>query len=170
MRKAIRAFDAFCRELHRVFTVNCRMYPYRIRAIGKPHGIHLRPRTYSRTRRHPRLPRHRYAHRLRSRRHRHAGSHPMARTDPSDCRHSHNPAHRHPLQRNTRHNRKKRRLRHHLAKEGSLSRHRLCPGICSNPRPAAIHPQTHTQTIGTTPPSLSPLSSLSSRSSTSNYR
>jgi hypothetical protein len=42
-----------------------------------------------------------------------------------------------------------------------LSRHRLCPGICSNPRPAAIHPQTHTQTVGTTPPSLSILSILS---------
>ncbi len=161
MRKAIRAFDAFCRELHRVFTVNCRMHPYRIRAIGKPHDIHLRPRTYSRTRRYRHRSRHRYAHRLRSRRHRHAGSHPMARTDPSDCRHSHNPAHRHPLQRNTRHNRKKRRLRHHLAKEGSLSRHRLYPGICGNTCPAAIHPQTHTQTVGTTPPSLSILSILS---------
>ncbi len=151
MREDIRAFYAFYRELHRVFTVNCRMHPYRIRTIGKPHGIHLRPRTYSRTRRYRHRSRHRYAHRLRSRRHRQAGSHPMARTDPSDCRHSQNPAHRHPLQRNTRHNRKKRRLRHHLAKEGSLSRHRLYPVICSNPRPAAIHPQTHTQTVGALP-------------------
>ncbi len=100
------------------------------------------------------------------------GSHPMARTDPSDCRHSHNPAHRHPLQRNTRHNRKKRRLRHHLAaKEGSLSRHRLCPGICSNPRPAAIHPQTHTQTVGDTALPLYPLYPLSSplQVTTGNY-